>query len=420
MAKSERGRLLKLLFLSVVITLVVAEAVLRYVGFKPGFYNYSRWFKQVDTLKVFHGFYADSDGIFKVSPDAGKEIARRADAGVKTFFGEINTTLEVAEVYSLANFAIELKSGKLSNLFSKKYFSLLSANAGSLTDLDSAILTFVKEPINSDGFRSIPFKRYRSGKKKVLLIGDSFAWGHSATNITSSFADILLAKGYVVYNTGISGADPTQYLAIANKYIPLVQPDVVIVNFFMANDIFYFRRPLVPNFPIFFSTNAGNLIACPNGINFPGAVEAYNFVNDESTIPTQGHFINKILAQSVITTLGWRVLVKLNIAKGQPDSHGQYWREAEKLKSTKPYSNIQIDSIRTIAEGNNCKFYLVVIPDILSKKNSNPALVSGLFENMPYNISPVPKGDYCTDGHFNDEGHRKYAEFLEKLIEGSK
>ena len=66
-------------------------------------------------------------------------------------------------------------------------------------------------------------------KKKVLMLGDSFLYGHSAENFTSSFANNLLAKGYYVYNTGISGADVTQYKAIADKYIPIIPMKEIII-----------------------------------------------------------------------------------------------------------------------------------------------------------------------------------------------
>ena len=43
----------------------------------------------------------------------------------------------------------------------------------------------------------------------------------------------------------------------------------------------------------------------------------------------------------------------------------------------------------------------------------------GLFDSIPYHLSPVNRHGYdaCFDGHFNDTGHREYAEFLDTLIQ---
>jgi hypothetical protein len=65
------------------------------------------------------------------------------------------------------------------------------------------------------------------GKTKVMLVGDSFAWGMSANPVYNSYADFLLAKGYCVYNLGIIGTDPAQYEAVVKKYTPILQPDVI-------------------------------------------------------------------------------------------------------------------------------------------------------------------------------------------------
>ena len=91
--------------------------------------------------------------------------------------------------------------------------------------------------INEDGFRSPSFSRLDSTKRKVMFIGDSFAWGKSAEPLTGHcFVDLVRNEtGYEVINLGIPGADPAQYYELAMKYIPLLKPDVVFVMFFMGN-----------------------------------------------------------------------------------------------------------------------------------------------------------------------------------------
>ncbi|MDB5283717.1 MAG: hypothetical protein JWO06_2792, partial [Bacteroidota bacterium] len=83
----------------------------------------------------------------------------------------------------------------------------------------------------------------------------------------------------------------------------------------------------------------------------------------------------------------------------------------------RPYSNIQVDSIRIIAEQNNAHFLLAAIPDLLSGTTSVKQ-VPYLFDSLQYYQSPVPVEDYNKeDGHFTDDGHLKYANFIQHLVD---
>lgn len=75
---------------------------------------------------------------------------------------------------------------------------------------DSSCFTRTDLHINEDGFRSPDFARLDSSKKKILFIGDSFAWGMGAKPIKDScFVDrIRNETNYEVINLGIPAADP--------------------------------------------------------------------------------------------------------------------------------------------------------------------------------------------------------------------
>ncbi|MCF8257368.1 MAG: hypothetical protein K9J06_07430 [Flavobacteriales bacterium] len=75
--------------------------------------------------------------------------------------------------------------------------------------------------VNSEGFHSPEFSDVDSTRPTAMLIGDSFTWGMSATDIDSSFASILRDRsGWNIYNFGIPAADPVQYSLIAEHYVP--------------------------------------------------------------------------------------------------------------------------------------------------------------------------------------------------------
>lgn len=399
-------------------TLLLLEVVLRWgFGYQPGMHTYSPWFHQVETLKNLHGFIGDEEGIFKIDTNVRTfldEQFKRADVDSPQLPYPDNINFEA---YSLDGTFLRLRDTSLHNSF-KQYVQLLQQKpTAALDSFEKEVLHYTTHPVNDDGFRSIAFRGNYGKRKKILLLGDSFTFGYSADNLTSSFADILLAKGYAVFNTGISGADPAQYLQVARRYITELKPDYVIVNFYMGNDIVYFNRTPKPNTPIHYATNAGNLLSCPSGIYFSNASEAYRFVVAHYTIP-RDYLLGRICATTAITTLGWKVLSKLNKVTTNPRLYDAYWEQAHQMETTEPACNAQLQAIQQLALANHARFLLLAIPDLKWPGLRKVEDVPGLFKGVPYAVPPVTEKDYKhADGHYNNEGHRKHAEFILKMID---
>ncbi|KQS31340.1 SGNH/GDSL hydrolase family protein [Dyadobacter sp. Leaf189] len=93
------------------------------------------------------------------------------------------------------------------------------------------------KPVNSLGYRDNEI-RNENGKKKILVIGDSFAAGHGLNNVNERFSNILEAKlgtdRYTIYNLGMSGADTRD--EAKRLYDFPVKPDIIILQYF-PNDI---------------------------------------------------------------------------------------------------------------------------------------------------------------------------------------
>src|SRR5690606_25963503 len=238
----------------------IIEFGLRKLSYIPGIYYQSMWFTPVENLELLHGFVGDESGITKI------------DTSIRQFLRTGNTNVPFHlmnyEIYGLRKDYELVKNGNISGELSDYYQKILKKNPVSRTDLDNAIIDFVDCPINEEGFKSISFKNYQASKPSVLHIGDSFTWGHNSTNKSLCFADLLLAREFPGFNTGISGTDPLQYKLIAEKWIPELKPDIVMVHFFLGNDIMKYKRPVVPNIPQYFSTNAGNLNIQQQGVFF--------------------------------------------------------------------------------------------------------------------------------------------------------
>ncbi len=405
-------------------TFIIVELTLRMLNYKPGTHTYVRYFTPVDSLFMLKGFDADSNGIFKVSDRAIIEIKQNIKSRDFLPASKKSTPRielhndRVIEIYSLVQESLELMDGKTNNEFSTVYHSLLTKDSSHLSEQEKAILQFVHCPINEDGFRSIAFKQYTTDKPVILLLGDSFTWGHSASAKSNSFSDILLARGYIVYNTGISGADVAQYLAVAKKYLPILKPDIVIANFYLGNDITYYKRDPEPYAPLFFSTNAGNLMSCLNGKYFKNPQSAYKGYLNQWQIPENKSIFNRIMAKTVITTLTWRLLLKLNFVDYGYSETDKYYNEALIRKYNYPYCNKELEQIKEITKQNNARFILSCLPEVYTFTFNTKKDFPDLFNGLDYIEMSATRNDYnTTDGHFNNKGHSRYADFLIQQIE---
>lgn len=81
------------------------------------------------------------------------------------------------------------------------------------------------------------FTRSRDGKKRIVVTGDSFTWGHGVeeseryTNVTES----LFGGNVEIMNFGVTGFGPVQYYLQLDKMLEFA-PDVVLLGFCLGND----------------------------------------------------------------------------------------------------------------------------------------------------------------------------------------
>jgi hypothetical protein len=97
--------------------------------------------------------------------------------------------------------------------------------------------------INNLGFRDRDFPLRRSGAMRVVAIGDSFTygWGVNADDSWPKVMERELQRGGLeieVANLGSPGAGPREYAALAERTIPLLKPDLIVVAVLQADDLF--------------------------------------------------------------------------------------------------------------------------------------------------------------------------------------
>jgi hypothetical protein len=331
-----------------VLTLGLAEIFMRMKGYKPGDIS-PVWFnfRPVDTLRLEHFFYTNTDGILVA---------------------------------------------------------------------DSSYWARHNIAINQDGFRSPAFANVDSNKKKVLFIGDSFAWGKSAQPITNCFVDLVRREtGLEVINLGIPGADPVQYFMLAHKYIPILKPDVVFVMFFMGNDLMLEDRKVMEGHSFCYATNAGMLFADIDGRYFSTAQQAYNYVSNEKYyLHKPDNLLEQVISKSAVLSriyaLKFRIREKL-----------KYEHAVKESSVTRKY----LTGIDSLARIYHAHIKLVLIPEYKEadmdtatyKKRYADLLLNGdikndwlLFKNSKSDFNNYP------DGHLNNQGHRYYADLIEKYL----
>jgi len=401
-----RSNLLVLL-IAASLSVVVAEVFLRSKGYAPGKHTPITYFNPVKELVSHIGFDTDSFGIFIISAEA-----RQA---VWSSHQQENLSPEVGRIIE---FSEQLRKGKADGELVDAYAAISSIAPEARSAHQNAVVNHVDSGVNTDGFRSIAFRRFDNEKPSVLMLGDSYTFGHSASAYHKSFPDLLLARGYTVYNSGITGTDVAQYLAVAKRWIPELLPDVVIVNFYMGNDIAYFRREVGPERPVFFSTNAGIMMACPDGVQLRNAKEAYRLCMHWAGIPHDRGRLDRVMATTATTSALYGVLWRNGIGKHRTDFIDDYYTKVKEARLEQPYSRHELLAIDSIAKAYGSRFIVSVIPELVGPDFRRAADVPEAFEGIDYVEMNVVKDD-CDPrgGHFNDLGHRRYADFLQELID---
>ena len=288
--------------------------------------------------------------------------------------------------------------------------------------------------INEQGFRgsfnytrsSVDSIRQYTGKKVVMLIGDSYVEGCCADEMKNSFPD-LLAGGphYEVLNFGVSGTDPVQYELIIRKYLKALRPDVVMVNIYAGNDFLTYDRKPNPGAPLTFPFKenkwiygvATNHLSKKLNYSFKTADEAYDFYMEHYTLRGKNrNLFQKALSYSVIISKLYIFMehkIKLNEWNNM---NRDLIIDVDKIT----YDHVKNMQACCDSVSIPCLFTLIPSPTEAKEGKALNAKYKNYFKEIPYYAPDhLTEADY--DGadmsnHFNNQGHQKYADFLTKLL----
>jgi hypothetical protein len=434
--------------------LLPLEIFLQAVGYKPGVYQ-DLGAKRVDSLIVYNNYTTDSFGVYKYSSWVSDTIPKYLrekfgnleESDIEQFgLGIDDDILPVFNDFGkLHDFGVKFRQGSTAFLeidhrshfelytceFASCYLNILAKEPHEISFYDSLILEYVKQPINEEGFRSIAFSpKQKLSRKKVLILGDSFAFGDGSDPIYNSFADILLARGYLVYNTGITGTNPAQYLANAIANVSSFRPDIVVANFYPGNDIMDEFVSVDSTKPPDHFTNAGYFLSHYNG-KYHSPSEIYQVYLNQTEIPSRNNRFNWICAQTSTTSRIWAILFKLGLVDNQiVDNEPQQVVDGEPEKDVNKPDSIEVtkfyfDEIQKVCAKNEVILLNVIIPDCEAERasNGNVLLDFGLCDQIfgagRYSFrNDFNDEDFAgSDIHFNNNGYLKYANYVDSLIQ---
>jgi len=258
--------------------------------------------------------------------------------------------------------------------------------------------------INSEGFRDSAFVR-DSSRESVLFLGDSYTWGSMAEPISRCFTEQVEQAGYNAYNTGIPGADPAQYLRIAQEYIPLLKPTHVCLMFYAGNDFISRTRPAEPGKNIFYVTNAGWLSPYINNTYVNSPYEVYTYYRQKYFIGKETPLWKRILGHSAAGTLALSIPLRLQERKEWQKDTGVALK--------------YVQAIKQLCDTHQAAFHLFIIP-------LHTALNSHLIEDYQTVFGEIPvyipdsisTNDFhpWPNGHLTNSGHDRYARYILKTL----
>ncbi|HWB64600.1 MAG TPA: SGNH/GDSL hydrolase family protein [Chitinophagales bacterium] len=260
------------------------------------------------------------------------------------------------------------------------------------------------------------------GKRKLLFaIGDSFTEGVSSGGTGESFmellkADTTVSSKYLVCNFGVGGQNPFNYKLIAEKYVPLLKPDIVIINYCFNDDMYYkeVKHPFPNYYQVNFVTNGSSVSACKPDCSgfFTSARDAYKYYYKHYNIASFDWF-GQLMSISVTTTLLYQ---KIEGIKPDPDN------ECDQDKGTIATSYYYLQDIKTVCRQNGAACKLFYIPAINEHYPTYKEKFTSTFKDLedsvicPTDIEPVK--DYISEsnGHFNKEGNYKFYRLLKSYL----
>ncbi|VAX20836.1 hypothetical protein MNBD_NITROSPINAE02-1446 [hydrothermal vent metagenome] len=215
---------------------------------------------------------------------------------------------------------------------------------------------FISES-NSYGYRDDPFEP--DGRKVVMAIGDSFCWGFGV-DYNELFLTIAEKNlGVRIVKACVSGYGTRQALALFRKDKARINPDVVLLNFFIGNDFYE-------------NTSVRNLTIV-DGWFRETAPETSSMIHKSITWLRSRFRIVELVIEKIKSSPKLYALVKrAGLAGGDIIDQLDLYRKKERPEVTRAYdiTSDQLKQLKEAAEDIGARLIVVIIP---TKNQVNPA-----------------------------------------------
>lgn len=309
------------------------------------------------------------------------------------------------------------------------YDSVLYADEAGITHLVSTGVFARDQVINREGFHSeIEFTPEAmdsvraTGKKIVLLVGDSYTQGCCPYSYTQSFAYLLNKSGeYEVLNFGIGGTDPLHYELVVKKYAPILKPDLVSVAVYLGNDEMAYDRTAKPYIPVCYPVKEGHWLSSEAYVNvrppntyFKNFGEARDFfytyysLNGDNAI-----WYERMIRPSIILS---RIYLYFKIKREE----GKMVFDKKLLPDKPPFTYNHLQGIQDFCDSLHIPVVFSAIPsppDIADQVNIRKNYAH-FFKTLKWDyvkgIKPEDYNGSSVAAHFVESGHRKFARYLKR------
>lgn len=264
----------------------------------------------------------------------------------------------------------------------------------------------------------------KAGKKIVFIIGDSFVEGVSEGSYDSVFTEHIrrMDTSMALLTFGVGGTDPLNYKLIAEKYVPLLKPDLVLIAF-CWNDVMMSERIATPYIPLYYQTSMGFLcsnvpyrLSGKHNVILPSADSAFNYYKGWYFIDTTESKLAWLCSKNPLTAKAYTYYNRL------PD-----YIDTSSANAIVTVSYRHIKAIDSVCIANGTKMSIAFIPDIakadiMQTLAQNHSEYKHVFhEYLPrvhFIEKSITRADYISkqNQHFNSIGNRKYAAFLQQVI----
>lgn len=267
----------------------------------------------------------------------------------------------------------------------------------------------VKVKINSHGLRDEEYSLVRTGKKRMLVLGDSFGWGFGVEQ-HERFTELLEAmhSDWEIINAAVSGyGTGQQFLYLKNRGMHY-QPDVVLLLFFrndfgdnVCSEGYWYFKP---------SFNLVDEHLCIENVPVPQA--------------TLGQRLNRFFyGRTYFLARLYYLAYTLRLSLESPpnkDNHEINLAPLDEQNEKYSVTRHLLIAMNTLCQQNSVRFILVSIPMPAAER----AILSDLSakENIPYlPLEPYflnleRQATFPHDEHWNACGHHIAADAIKQFL----